>query len=178
MISPSSPPSEQLGRDESQSPPRVVVAAAVAAAAAAAAPESATETTATVVAAAVDLEQPQERPTVVGLTSAFRIQTELIAYLERAVAAETVPAERARLERMLSEAVAHATDLIRRAVAETMRQQQMLRVEVDAAVERAANIPAAEVGRRRQFLVLIAVLLVISLNVVVWVNWALRGGDV
>jgi hypothetical protein len=88
----------------------------------------------------VEQQQQQQQQQTIGLTTAFRIQTTLIAELERAIASESDPAERARLERMRREALAHATALIGRAVAETMRQQEVLSAEVGDAVRIAMRV--------------------------------------
>lgn len=85
-------------------------------------------------------QQQQQQQQTIGLTTAFRIQTTLITELERAIASESDPAERARLERMRREALAHATALIGRAVAETMRQQEVLSAEVGDAVRIAMRV--------------------------------------
>ena len=97
-----------------------------------------------IAAAAEDDDVEQQQQQTVGLTSAFRIQTALIAELERAIAEGPEPAERARLERLRREAVMHATQLIGRAVAETMRQQQVLSAEVDDAVRIAMAIEQSQ----------------------------------
>lgn len=97
-----------------------------------------------IIAAAAEDDDVEQQQQTVGLTSAFRIQTALIAELERAIAEGPEPAERARLERLRREAVVHATQLIGRAVAETMRQQRVLTAEVDDAVRIAMAIERSQ----------------------------------